>query len=183
MRRSNSARELRDSACAYASKRSSHSRLARRAARRARPRPRRSSSGISNGACVQPSAARVAAISSAPSGAPCASRVPALSGAPLPMTVLQQISVGRVAARACAARSRASTASTSWPSTSRDHVPAVGLEARRRVVGEPAARPRRRSRCRCRRRARSACRAPACRRASRLRGEMPSIRQPSPRNT
>ena len=82
----------------------------------------------------------------------------ALFGAPLPIDGLaadQRRPVGR----RCACAIAASTASTSWPSTFGDHVPAVGLEALRRVVGEPAARPRRRSRCRCRRRARSACRA------------------------
>ncbi len=51
----------------------------------------------------------------------------------------------------------------------RDHVPAIGLEALRGVVGEPAGPRRRRWRCRCRRRARSACSASACRPASRPR--------------
>jgi hypothetical protein len=62
--------------------------------------------------------ARVAAISSLPSGAPCTSCVPALFGEPLPMIVLQQISVG-LAFCALAAAIPRSTASTSWPSTSR----------------------------------------------------------------
>ena len=81
------------------------------------------------------------------------------------------------------ARCAASSAAASWPSTPRDHVPAVGLEALRRVVGEPA---------------RDVAvdrdavvvvehdelaEAAACRRASRPRAMTPSIRQPSPTNT
>jgi len=62
--------------------------------------------------------ARVAAISSLPSGEPCTSCVPALLGEPLPMTVLQQISVGLAFCALAAAMAR-STASTSWPSTLR----------------------------------------------------------------
>ena len=53
------------------------------------------------------------------------------------MMVLQQISVGRSVC-ALAAAIAASTACGSWPSTLRHDVPAVGLEALRRVVGEPA---------------------------------------------
>ena len=70
---------------------------------------------MTKGGQVQPSAARVSATSSAPSASPCALAVPARFGEPLPMVVLQTISVGRVVdLRACA--SAASTASTSWPS-------------------------------------------------------------------
>ena len=38
----------------------------------------------------------VAAISASPSGAPCTSWVPALVADPIPITVLQQIRLGRV---------------------------------------------------------------------------------------
>ena len=88
-----------------------HRRRARARSSRRRPRraPRRARG-------LQPSAARVAAVSAAPSGAPCAFALPALFGEPLPMVVLQQISVGAVAAP-CAAARAASSASTSWPST------------------------------------------------------------------
>ena len=99
--------------------------------------------------------------------------VPALFGEPLPITVLQQISVGRVGDRPARRRSRASTAVDVVAVDVADHVPAVGLEALRRVVGEPALdlavdrdavvvveRDR-------------ACRAPACRRASRPRARCP----------
>ena len=51
-----------------------------------------------------------------------------------------------------------------------DHVPAIGLEALRRVVGESSARRRRRSRCRCRPTARSACSASEYPPASKPRG-------------
>ena len=61
------------------------------------------SAGITNGSAVQFNAARVAAISSAPSAAPCTSCVPCLLGEPLPITVLQQMSVGLpFACTACA---------------------------------------------------------------------------------
>ena len=59
------------------------------------PGRRRPPSGTSNGGWVQPIAARVAATSSSPSGAPCALAVPACFGDPLPITVLQQIRLGR----------------------------------------------------------------------------------------
>jgi hypothetical protein len=66
-------------------------------------------------------AARVAAISSAPSGAPWAAPVLAFFGAPLAMVVLQQIRVGRAVslpfAHLFAFLMALSTASTSWPST------------------------------------------------------------------
>src|SRR5210317_1040678 len=64
------------------------------------------SGGISNGAGSQPRALRAAATSSSPSGAPWVDAVPCLFGAPKPMTVLQQIIVGRsvsAAARSIAA--------------------------------------------------------------------------------
>ena len=53
------------------------------------------------------------------------------------MTVLQQISVGLPFSRFARRIARA-IASGSWPSTRADHLPAVGLEALRRVVREPA---------------------------------------------
>ena len=68
--------------------------------------------GISNGGCRQPIASRVAATSFSPSGAPCAAPVLALVGAPFAITVLAQISVGRVFSR-FALRSARSTAVTS----------------------------------------------------------------------
>ena len=75
-------------------------------------------SGTSKGSPLQLSAARVAATSPAPSAAPCTSWVPALFGLPLPMMVLQQISVGRPqGSTACA--SAASIAALSCPATSR----------------------------------------------------------------
>ena len=49
---------------------------------RARPTRRRFACGISNAACVQPSASRVAATSFSPSAAPCTSAVPALVARP-----------------------------------------------------------------------------------------------------
>ena len=59
----------------------------------------RTSSGTSNGGCVPAQRlARRRRSPSAPSGSPCALAVPAVFGAPLPIAVLQQISVGR---RAC----------------------------------------------------------------------------------
>ena len=85
--------------------------------------------------------ARRPAISAAPSGAPCTSWPPALVGAPRPMTVRQTISVGRPSGLSPCARaftSARSMAVASWPSMRADDVPAVGAEARRRVVGEPA---------------------------------------------
>ena len=70
---------------------------------------------MTKGGQVQPSAARVSATSSTPSASPCALAVPARCGEPLPMVVLQTISVGRVLdLRALV--SAASTAATSWPS-------------------------------------------------------------------
>jgi len=58
---------------------------------------------MTKGSCGQPIAARVSATSSGPSASPCALAVPARCGEPLPMVVLQTISVGRVAdLRACA---------------------------------------------------------------------------------
>jgi hypothetical protein len=87
-------------------RRSNSARLAGQAARRF-PRPcgplaerRACAPGVENRrtesrrAVGQPSALRVAAISSAPSGEPCTLLVPALVGAPKPMVVLQAISVG-----------------------------------------------------------------------------------------
>ena len=64
-----------------------------------------------------------------------------------------------------------------------DHVPAVGLEALRRVVGEPALRRCRRSRCRCRRRSAISLPRPSVPASEQASCEMPSIRQPSPRKT
>jgi hypothetical protein len=52
------------------------------------------SAGMTKGACGQPMAARVSAISSAPKGSPWALAVSARLGLPLPMWVLQTISVG-----------------------------------------------------------------------------------------
>jgi hypothetical protein len=73
-------------------------------------------SGTTKGSCGQARAARVAWISSAPSGSPCALALPLRVGAPLPMLVRQTTSVGRVALfLACAMA--ASSAFTSWPST------------------------------------------------------------------
>ena len=51
---------------------------------------------MTKGSCVQPSASRVSLISSGPSASPCALAVPPRFGEPLPMTVLQMTSVGRV---------------------------------------------------------------------------------------
>ena len=65
---------------------------------------------------------------SSPSGAPCDSCVPALVGAPLPMTVLQQMSVGRVG-RALAATNGAIDRLAVVAVHVRHHMPAVGLEA------------------------------------------------------
>jgi hypothetical protein len=81
--------------------------------------------------------ARAAAISASPSGAPCTSWVPALLGEPRPITVLQQISVGLVGdglggSSAAFERRRIMAVDV------RHHVPAIGFEALRRVVGEPA---------------------------------------------
>src|ERR1043165_1960792 len=78
----------------YFLKRAFHFFSARLPASRASQRAR-TASGISNGGYGQPMAWRVAAISSAPSGAPCAAPVLAFFGAPLAMTVLQQMRVGR----------------------------------------------------------------------------------------
>ena len=185
MRRSNSAAR---SGCCLRVRRELLVPLALRASRRARarPSPRRSLSGISNGGCFQPRFSRVAATSSSPSGAPCAAPVFAFFGAPLPITVLQQMSVGRVALGFRAARSPRRSRRGSWPSTPRDHVPAVGFEALRRVVGEPLLHRRlfrNRSRCRCRPRTRSASTRPSVPASEHASCEMPSIRQPSPRNT
>ena len=126
-------------------------------ARVPRARRRRPGSRTARAASRAPRAS--AATSSAPSASPCAFAVPALVRRALADDRLAADQRRLVRSSRCACAIAASTASTSWPSTSRDHVPAVGLEALRRVVGEPAVRPRRRSRCRCRRRARSACRA------------------------
>ena len=105
------------------------------------------------------------------------------SARPCRSCVLQHDQRRLVGAARARRRSRASTASTSWPSTRADHVPAVGLEALRRVVDEPG-----RDLAVDRDAvvvvdARSACssfHAPASAQASWL---MPSIRQPSPRKT
>ncbi len=117
----------------------------------------RSGAGTSNGGAVQPRRCLAAATSSAPSGSPCASLVPALVGAPQPMTVLQQMSEGRVVS-ACAARIAAAIASSSMPVHAL-HVPAVGLKALRGCRRRTSPRPCRRSKCRCCHRSRSACRA------------------------
>ena len=82
--------------------------------------------------------------------------------------VLQPISAaGPVARAACDAprRSRRDRGRRR-----RGHVPAVGVEARRHVVGEPASDVGRRSRCRCRRRSTISLPRPRCRRASTPRG-------------
>ena len=78
----------------------------------------RISSGISNGPCVQPSASRVAATSSLPSGAPCEDSLPALFGEPKPMVVRQQTRVGLPWVR-MASSIAALMLSGSCPSTSR----------------------------------------------------------------
>ena len=96
MRRCEFARQLRD-APAHSARRALCPLLLRgrcRAARRSqasRMRLRESRTA----ARVQPSFARAAATSSAPSASPCVDLVPSLFGAPQPMMVLQQISVGR----------------------------------------------------------------------------------------
>src|ERR1051326_5055209 len=83
-------------------------------------RPARTASGISKGGYGQPMAVRVAATSSPPKADPCAAPVLAFLGAPFAMTVLQQMSVGRLFERLLslfALRMARSTASTSCPAT------------------------------------------------------------------
>ena len=82
-------------------------------------------------------ASRAAAISSTPSGAPWVASVPCRFGAPKPMMVLQQISVGWVVF-CFAARNAAVDRLRIVAVDIGDHLPAVGAEARRRVVAEPA---------------------------------------------
>ncbi len=74
------------------------------------------SSGTSNGGSSHPSASRVLATSSAPSGDPWAEAVSCLLGLPYPMWVLHEISDGRPDS-ALAAPIASSTAVRSWPST------------------------------------------------------------------
>ena len=90
--------------------------LSRRA--RARPSRRRRAPGSRTADASSRALSRVAATSSAPSGAPCAAPVLAFFGAPFAITVLQQISVGRVALALRLARSPRRSRSASWPSTS-----------------------------------------------------------------
>ena len=136
----------------------------------ARPSRAYTSSGITNGACGQPSASRVSLISSAPSASPCALAVPARFGRALAdrRSCSRSASACRSLARACGDRrvDRVDVVAVDVG----DHVPAVGLEALRRVVDEPGRDRGRRSRCRCRRRARSACPASRRRPARRPRG-------------
>ncbi len=140
MRRSNSA-----ASCGYcarkASKRWRHAASAAAAPVHRFPGLGHVGSGISKGAAVQPSASRVACTSAAPSAAPCTSCVPALLGEPMPITVLQQIRVGLPLARAPCFLASTSAASIAIGVVSvhiGNHVPAIGLEALGRVVGEPA---------------------------------------------
>src|SRR5450759_375608 len=72
--------------------------------------------GLSKGGYFQPLYSRVAATSASPSAAPCTSCVSALLGEPMPMMVLQQISVG-LSVTFFPALIAASTASGSWPFT------------------------------------------------------------------
>ena len=106
---------------------------------RARSSRRRRAAGFRTADAVQPRLSRVAATSSAPSGAPCAAPVFAFFGAPFAITVLQQMSVGRCRFALRAARSPRPRAADVMAVHARDHVPAVGFETARRVVGEPAA--------------------------------------------
>src|SRR5450631_191364 len=114
MRRSNSAASA-GCAALYAAKRVFQSRSSTAPAASAF-HPSYTDCGISNAGNVQPSASRVSATSFSPSACPCARSVLARLGDPLPMMVLQQMSVGR-SVLVWALRIAASTASTSWPST------------------------------------------------------------------
>ena len=123
--------------------------------------------------------ARAAATSSAPSAAPCVASVPCLFGAPQPMIVLQQISDGRSVC-ACAPSIAACDRVGIVAVDVRHHVPAVGLEALRRVVGEPALDLAVDRDAVVVVEARSACRASSVPASEQASCEMPSIRQPSP---
>ena len=154
-----------------------------RALARARPTPRVTAAGISNGAAVHCSAL---ARRARPRRRPAARRAPrrcrpcsasrsrcacgrgSASGAP---TALRAACERRVERRRVVAVDAG------------DHVPAVGAEARRACRRGTSPRLRRRSRCRCRRRARRACRGRATPASDAASCETPSIRQPSPTNT
>ena len=134
MRRSNSAASVGMRACTGRTGRST--RLPARRRGRGRPTPRRPPAAPRRARSASRSPAGGGDLRFSPSGAPCDSWVPALLGAPMPITVLQQMREGL--------RSRP------WPADRRldrfrvvavdvgDDVPAIGLEALRGVVGEPA---------------------------------------------
>ncbi len=111
-----------------------------RARRRAPARSiaRAASSGISKGGCGQSSASRVLRISSAPSGSPCALAVPGPAGRALADggAADDQRRAGRVDCLAC--RDGRADHDRIVAVDGPDHVPAVGAEARGRVVDEPA---------------------------------------------
>ena len=134
------ARRARDAPARSARSASFHSRSQRRAALARVPACVDARRGISNGG-VRPAErlARGGDLLLAQRRAVRRRRCPPCSARPCRSRVLQQISVGPVGRALAPARSRASTALDVVAVDVADHVPAVGLEALRRVVGEPAA--------------------------------------------
>ena len=95
------------------------------------------SSGISNGGYSQPSVLRAAATSAAPSAEPCVASVPCLFGAPKPMIGLAA-DQRRTAFLRPRRLDRGANRLRVVPVDVRHDVPAIRLEALRRVVREPA---------------------------------------------
>ena len=135
MRRSNSAAS--SGCCAVAANSALHF-FRRFAAPRAHPSRRRRPRDLERRRTASPCACARAATSSAPSAAPCAAPWWPLFGAPLPMIVLQQISVGLSLFALARLADRRGDRLDVVAVDVRHDLPAVGLEALRRVVGEPA---------------------------------------------
>ena len=129
------------------------------------------SGGISKGGWSSPAPVAAAATSPRPSGAPCVSSLPCLFGAPKPMTVLQQIRVGRRSPTGPRGSPRQRLRVV--PIDIGDHLPAVAAKARRRVIAEPARHLAIDGNAVVVVQSRRACRVRGCRRASRPRGKSP----------
>ena len=100
---------------------------------------RYTSRGISNGGKPQLSRRRVAATSPAPNAAPWAAAVPCFAGAPNPMTVRQQIRVGRPSSSTAAARASRTLVGVVAVDVPQD-APPVSFETGRDVFGVPVPR-------------------------------------------